>query len=421
MDDDTVHVGRVVRSGDQIQIYTEEGDVITVAFKDVARIEAGGRSNDATSRPGNTGDEGVSSDLASLRRSSASIDDLDRIISRYEQFIKRHPADTDAAADLELWQKRRDEGHIKFRGQWVAPGERDELISSIFERANFIRLAIKGNDLAAAETQLAELDQIDPDGPAAAYFRGVLADRAGKVVVAEEQFQLVRAAVPGHAPTLINLAALSANRGNPGRAISFLIEAMEASPVSEPVLNATAEALAMLDPGRRSKAEEKAFELFNRQDQQLAQQMQQQGKFRWGSGFIDQKQWETIQEQRDKVETEVNALSGQYQQIQNEQETIRRNVAANEETMRQLIIQSRVTDTEGNVRQLPLPPSYFTLQDQNRQYEQQLQQHNTSLQRINQQAQQLRQNLPQPTYNGQVEPVGEDGVPVVVPAKSSGQ
>ncbi|MEL7239765.1 MAG: hypothetical protein AAGK78_12970, partial [Planctomycetota bacterium] len=209
LQDDTRVTGTISRVDEGFEITTPEGDVRFVRFADVKRIFAGDSADASSTQPdaddAPDDDEAVSGDLASLRRSVANIDDLDRIIRRYTQFVESHPNESAAAEDLKLWQQRKADGFVKYRKRWLPVDERDDFVATVFELANFIRLAINAGDVDQAQARLIELERLDPTGPTAPYLRGVLALQDDRQSDARAAFQAVRRLLPEHVPTLINL------------------------------------------------------------------------------------------------------------------------------------------------------------------------------------------------------------------------
>ena len=117
--------GTITRVEGGFDVTTTDGETIFIKSTDIKQLIAG----DEDGGDDRVNEDGVSSDLASLRRSVANIDDLDRIVGRYEAFVKRHPTDKLAAADLETWRSRQANHEVKHNGVWMNVAERDELVA----------------------------------------------------------------------------------------------------------------------------------------------------------------------------------------------------------------------------------------------------------------------------------------------------
>ena len=113
-----------------------------------------------------------------------------------------------------------------------------------------------------------------------------------------------------------------------------------------------------------------------------------------------------------QLETQQATLRQQTQQIDKQ--------AADLNLYLQNLERSRnYVDKEGRVVQGPLPPEYYNAQARQRELLNQRQAAELEASRLGGAIAQERARLPTPPYDGQVQPVGEDGVPVTLPPESS--
>src|SRR5688500_9267564 len=86
--------------------------------------------------------------LASLRRSTANLDDIQKILDRYHAFLQQHkgtPAADEARRDADEWEQRLREGREKFGDRWVTPEERESIRAlSLVAAGDARRLMLQG-------------------------------------------------------------------------------------------------------------------------------------------------------------------------------------------------------------------------------------------------------------------------------------
>ena len=364
--------------------------------------------------------DGASPRLASLRRSVQNTADLGAIIRKYEAFLRQADAGTPdataAAAELETWRGRLRDGHVRLGREWVSPAERDRRLASALGRLNEARLLVKAGDLQEAARLARELADEEASAAGGEYLLGVLAVGRDDIAAARGHFRNVHEREPTHVPTLVNLAALQANFGQPQRAMWFLVEAMQTSPGNEPVLNSALEALRLLEPDERDeKNAQRALALFEQQEADLAQAKAEAGLSRWGSTWIDAQGQAAIRAERARVEERVAALKADYDAVAADAQRLDDEIRRNVQSLRQMEQASFRRDADGNYVRLPLPQTYYDIDQLVRQQTAQRQRLGRQMDALDQQAALERANLPQPPFAGKLAFIGEDGVPVTLP------
>ena len=351
--------------------------------------------------------------LESLRRATSGLEDIGLILSKYDDFLDNalDPAVVIAAnADRRTWQRRLDEGFVKVGDDWLTPADRDARLATTLAQIDAARQAVE-QDAVDADALVQDLLAEPLTQPAGAYLSGCLALRAGELSSARQHFERVRAIVPDHAPTLVNLAAVQARLDRPERATWFMAEAVEAAPDRRAVLDRAAELLHLLT-GERDRNAERLATAFERHDAVLRRQMEGEGLYRYGATWIDADRQRALEAERAGVEQEVAALKQQYDALAAEVRLIDREMSANAATMRQIEAQSTIRDPDGRLIRLPLPADHARLEAENRRLALDRQRLATEAGALEAEASQKRQAIEGGAYLGEVQPIGAEGVPV---------
>ena len=386
------------------------------------RLGGGGGSAAPSTKPADGADASKVLDpgLASLRRSVDNLDDLGIIIAKYERFVEQNKANAtvaDAARqDLARYAGYRDGGYVKFNGQWVPSGERSAALRETFAAASEARLQIKDGDTAAAKATIDRMLAADAGDVSALYLRGVMAQADGDVPLARDSFEKVRRQLPDHAPTLVNLAAISIKFNQQPRAMTFLSDAMKAAPANREVLDAVAEALAMLDDASaKSRQATLARRSFDQQDAILQRQMAQRNLYRWGSKWVGKEEYDRLKQLDADIQQKVRDIQARQQALRADAARIDRQIAENAAYMRQLDQSRNYADKDGKLVQGPLPPAYFDAQRRGSELVRERQASEAQAASLDGEVARERSRFPTPPYDGAVKPVGEDGVPVTLP------
>lgn len=405
--------GTVRKTDDGYSVTDAAGAVTNVPADKVARFQLRGEN----AAPGQTDVR-----LASLRRSVANLADLALIIGKYESFVAQNAgtdAGEEARRELEQWRDFQARGLVKHGGEWVTTAERDRRLQESFLQVSEARMQIKQGEAEAARQTLRGMIEVNPNDVSALYLMGVLEMRADEIGKAKALFEKVRAQVKGHAPTLVNLAAINIQQDRHPRALTFLAEAMAAQPGNREILDNVAEALNLLpEKVAQARAGEQARQLFLSQDAALRRQMGERGLYRWGSTWVEREQLDQLQTIEREINQKVEALQSQYLRLQGEVASIERRFEENKKYMARLEQARTYVDEKGRVFQRPLPPEYFEAQRDQQDLTLEREAKLNEMNRLDAQAAQERARFPTPPYKGRLEPIGEDGVPVRLPGET---
>ena len=412
--DGTTLEGTVYRADDGWRVVDEAGNETFVPADEVAGLSVGESSDEPA--PGR-----LDVRLESLRNSVANIDNVSIIIEKYESFLEQNkgtPAADEAQKDLQRWLDVRDSGLIKFAGEWITPDERDRRLRETFLEIADARLMIKRGDLRGASAKLQEILRANPTNVSALYLQGVLEQSGGQLGQARSLFERVDKLLPDHAPTQINLAAVNLKQNRHARALGYLEGAMLAAPGNREILDNVAEALELL-PEREAQSREGDVvrQLFLAQDASLRQQMSESGLYRWGSGWVTREESEQLEKARQEVEIQLAELDAAYRRIADDMEQMDQRLEQNAAFMQRMQAERTYIDDDGRIFQRPLPPIYFEVEREQQQLQAARQQAAARLKQIPAQVDQVKAQLPRPQFMGELTPIGEDGVPVLLPSE----
>lgn len=407
LNDGRILRGDIQREGDEYTITQADGTVTHIPLSSVKRLELSGSQSDAT---------GAAGRLASLRRSSESMADIDQIITRYQQFIAQSAnaaiAD-EARQDLQTWIDRRDRGLVNYHGQWVTVHERDALRQQAEDAARQALSDLNAKDTAAAQVQIQKTLAIDPGHPLALYLQAHILIGQNKIPEARKVLDQLAAILPDHAPTLNNLAYILWKQNQLPAALLRLDQAMASAPINQTILDNVAEALLLASASMaKSTVVQKTTATFMQQDAQLQAALVQQGLYRWGGSWIDQATFARLQQQQKTVQAKMDEMELQYSDGQMAIAKIDGDIQANERAMRQMDANSYYRDANGWLIRMPLPPLYYQLSLDNDRMTQQRQLLVAKQNRLRQQAEAVKKQLPQPVYSGRILPIGLSGAPV---------
>lgn len=402
--------GQVQRGPDGWTITSADGKTRKVAPDSVKSIELGS---------GAKGAEQAAAGLASLRRSVEALSDINQIIERYERLIENTKDATvaaDAKGDLDLWRGRREQGLVKHGNKWVMPEDVAALSAKVTAAALDARELIRQNRNKEAEQALAEAITEDPQNAVANYLRGVALYRLDKFVDARKCFETVNAAAPGHPPTLNNLAVILARQNAVAPSLNYYDQAMQASGVNKYILDNVAEALGSIpEDQRKGNLIARVLKRFAELDLILQQQMGQQGLYRWGGGWVNQKQLDEIKAAEKEVRDKLISLQQDFERADARINAISREISDNERTMADLRARSiyarREADGTISYVPVPLPQSYYDLQRANTQLRSEQDQLRTQMEQMQEQRRRIEQQTPVPKFTGIQQIVGVEGLP----------
>ena len=357
--------------------------------------------------------------LASFRRSVEYVDDVDKVIERYQRFIEQNAGtalEGDARQDLAKWQQRRDQGLVKFGNRWIPAEERAKLQEAAFRQASVARRALKQGKFHEAESLINKAIQEDPQNAAAQDLRGLLHYRQDHLMPARRSFEIVNTLLPNHAPTLNNLAVILSRQNQHATSLNFYDQAMVASPKNKDVLNNTAEAIyGMPDNVRDMPVAQRVLRRFTEQDMDLARELEAQGLHRWGATWVTSEQLEQLRQAEREAKDKLDQLASEFDAVKVRIRNIESDIEDNERAMRRLESSAYVRDINGQIWQAALPPIYGELQADNRKLLDERQQQFNELDKLREQAKAVNRNLPIPKYAGIQRMQDESHAPVVGP------
>lgn len=358
--------------------------------------------------------------LESLRRSVDAFEDIPKIIDRYRRFIEqvKDKAVIDAAlADLATWQDRLDRGLVKVGKRWLTPEQKRELAVDIIRRVDQARQQIKNRDTASAQATIDSILADEPDNLSALYLTGVLLQQQGKLNDAETAFRAVTKSIPTHAPTLNNLAVLNARQKQWSAAAAMMEQALAAEPDVQVLVDAAAELLDMLpEDQRKSASAQKLAQRFAAQDAAMQKVMEGKQMYRWGAKWVDQATRDQLVEADKAVKKRIEELQGDYDLTQNRIDRIDVEITQNERTLREIESRSFIRTGDGSYIRVPYPPAYYDIQRDINKLRAERGEMGKRLDALRDAAKRAQADLPVPKFAGSIVPIGEDGVPIVVPA-----
>ncbi len=403
--------GDIKKGASGYVVSQKDGKYQVVPFDQVVSLEA--------AQTGATTPDGARQKLESLRRSVEYLDDLHKIIDRYETFIANNATTTaaaDATKDLATWRERLDQGLVKAGGKWVTVEERNRMREEAIRIANDARRLIKQGRLAEADSTIQQALAQDPQNVSALYLKALLQYRQDQLQAARKSFEQVNGLVPNHAPTLNNLAVVLYRTNQLPQALATYDQAMISDPKEPAVLNNVAEALnALPDELRGSAIAQKVARRFTEQDIDLQREMEKQGMHRWGSQWVTTDQLKDLKAAERQVQDKLDRLSAEFDSVKVRIDNIDREIGENERAMRRLEASSYVRDFNGNIYQTVLPATYYQLQDDSAKLQRDRADQFVQLERLRQQAKVVNQDLPVPKYTGIQRLIDVEGTPVQPP------
>ena len=228
--------GELKRGDGGYDVTDADGKTTHVSQLDVQSIQLGKSS----------GSLSAMDKLASLKRSIESLDDPNKIVARYNDFIQQNkstPAAADAQKELALWQQRVDQHMVKVAGKWVTADQQQEMVAQSGEIIKQAFDLMKANKLKEADPLVKQALAIDPENPVANYLQGVLLFRDEKIVPARRSFEITHNQIPSDAATLNNLGVCAWRQNQPIVSLGFYSDAMLAMPANKEIINNVAEAL----------------------------------------------------------------------------------------------------------------------------------------------------------------------------------
>ena len=359
--------------------------------------------------------------LASLERSVEVERDIDRVITRYEQFVGQYP-NTDAAnsatAALTRLREMKAAGQtIRYGREWVTAADRDARLLAAAERVTQIALLIRDGQTEQAAAAIEQELKARPDDASLNYLAGVLAQAAGRNAEAKRAFDRVEASVPDHAPTLLNQAALAASTKRWPQATLYLEQALTHAPGAPEVLDAVHEFTALVpDATRRSQPWDRLMKRREPQEAAYAKRQAAQGRYRYGSTWVDQATLDKAKAERDEWTKQMRVKQEAFDASTQRARQLDQQAASIQQTMRLMEANTSFIGADGKRYARPLPLTYYEMQRDldglaiARREETRVQAD------LRDQADAVQKQEPKPPFVGRITPIGEVGVPVLLPS-----
>ncbi len=355
--------------------------------------------------------------LGSLRRSLDSITDPAKAIARYQRFLGQitDPAATALARkDLAVWQDRLDQHMVKFDNKWLLPQQRDQLRDHANAMADFSRQLLKQGRAKDADPILAEALEHDPENVSALYLMALVRFGQDHALEARKSLDLLSGLMPGHAPTLNNLAVVEWRQHQFLASIASYDAAMAASPLNKEILDNVVVALQDLPREYRdSKVAQKTARDFADQDERLGRLMAAQGWHRYGALWVTDDELQQIARQQQQAKSQLDQMSGQFDQLKARADQLSQQIRDAESQMHLIESTSYVRDpNSGAYLPVAYPPIYFNLQQDDQRERQELAQLTSQMDSMRQTARSL-QDQPATQWTTHIQRmIGPEGTPL---------
>lgn len=254
--------GEIRRATTGWEVTAADGKVRIIPEGQVVSIEA---SNTAPADP-----RAAAERLASMRRSVEALSDLDQIIKRYEQVIKelgKSPAAADARKDLDKWNQYQQDKMIKIGQAWLSPAEVAALDEKNLTAVEEARGLVKQSRLKEASTLVDKVLQADQTNVGALYLKGLIAFRQDQIPMARKIFEQVVASLPGHGPSVNNLAVIQWRQNASAIALTNFQRAMAEMPLNSVIHDNVAEVINALPADAKESAPARKLQAQFQQDE----------------------------------------------------------------------------------------------------------------------------------------------------------
>jgi Tfp pilus assembly protein PilF len=362
------------------------------------------------------GSQSSQENLESLRRSVANLDDLKQIVSRYKGFVAQNagtPAGGEAQKDLAQWQDRLDKGMVKAGRDWVTPDQFATMQAGARDVAGKAVPLVAAGKLKEASALIEPSLAIAPASGELLYVKGVILYRQLQLVPARNAFQSSAAAMPENGAVHNNIAVILWKTRSQMPAMLEFDKAMLAMPSNQTVLDNVAEALhALPKESQKNELTKRVVERFNAQDAALQREMAQHGLYRWGSQWLSQQEYASIQQQQKAVQDKIDSIQKEFDENQQRLIQIAQTIDSDQQLMNQMQAQSVQFDpVSKQLVAFPLPQRFYDLQHDQELLKVELntrQRQQPELQRL---AAEQRSKLPQERYSGSMKIIDVEGLP----------
>lgn len=405
LNDGTTLEGELHRTSEGWMVTTADGKVTVVTPSQVKSIEF--KKSGGADTP--------EQKLASLRRAVANQSEIQHVIERYQAFIAQNPntpSAKDAQQDLATWQDRLDKGMVKAGDQWLTKDQLAGLRSKSLQTAETARTMIAAGKIAEATPMIEKALAANPQDPALLYLQGLIEFRQSHIVPARNAFQGAEAAAPENGPVHNNIAVVLWKQRAQMQALNEYDKAMLVLPNNQIILDNVHEALHALPAEYKDKDLTKRVKAhFAEQDAVLQKAMAAKGFYRWGSDWLNQRDYDKIQAQQKAVQDRIDALQKDFDGLQAAMLKIDRDINNDQQIMLAMSTAAVQSDGAGRTYQLPLPQRFYDLQRDVANLKSQKVLDQKQIEDLRKFALQQKQLMPQEKFAGILKPFDVEGMP----------
>ena len=406
LNDGTTVEGELQRTSEGWNITAADGKVTQISSSQVKSIEfkKGGSAETPEQK------------LDYLRRAVANQSDVQRVINRFQAFIAQNsdtPAAKDAAQDLATWQDRLAKGMVKAGDQWLTKEQLAELRGKSMQVARTAGSMIAAGKLAEAAPVIDKALTASPQDPALLYLKALIEYRQNHIVPARNDLQAAEATAPENAPIHNNIAVILWKQRAPMQALKEYDAAMLARPQDQIILDNVCEALHALPAEFKDKdLTRHVKEHFADQDGPLQKMMATRGLYRWGSAWLEQKDYDKVQAQQKAIQDKIDSLQRDFDGLQAAILKIDRDILNDQQVMQAMASASVQSDPySGKTYQLPLPQRYYDLQRDVVNLKSQRVLDQKQMEDLRKFAAQQKQNMPAEKFSGVFKAYDVEGMP----------
>jgi tetratricopeptide (TPR) repeat protein len=361
--------------------------------------------------------------LASLRRAVANQSDVAKVIERFNAFIAQNPntpAAKDAGQDLAVWQDRLAKEMVRAGDQWVTKEQLANLRSKAMQVAEAARALIAAGKLADAAPMIDQALAASPQDSALLYLKALIEFRQTHIVPARNDLQAAEVSAPDSGTIHNNIAVILWKQRAQMPALGEYDKAMLAKPQDQTILDNVHEALHALPAEYKDKdLTKRAKEHFLEQDTALQRTMAAKGLYRWGSDWLNQKEYDKIQAQQKVVQEKIDSMQKEFDGLKAALLKIDRDIVGDQQVMQSMLSASVQSDPySGRTYSLPLPQRYYDLQRDVANLKSQKVLDQKQLEDLQKFAVQQKQLMPQEKYTGVFKPFDVEGMPGGAPMSS---
>ena len=262
----------------------------------------------------------------------------------------------------------------------------------------------------------------DPENISFQYLNGVLQYRRGQFAEAKRSFDNVAEQVPDHPPTLANQGVLLANFKRWPLAAQAFDRAMQVAPANQQIVDDVAEFVQLVPESmKKSLAVERMMKTYEPQEAALAREMAAKGLYRFGSKWIDKAALDDVRKQVEERASAKRALEREFAEATQRVKQLDDDVTRAQRYLAQVERDRFVLDpATGKVYQRPYPASYYDAQRDLDSLVAKRTEATDAVADVRKRAADFEKTKPAAgAFTGTLTLIGEDGVPVLLPAPTT--